>query len=441
MSRSKSLLPLILALMPTASWAGTVYVPLPGITAIGSSTFEAQVSFGNLANASREVSQVLLAAGTDGTVRGNGVPVVQSVPAGQNMLLKPAASFRGLLELTGAADTRYAARLARTGAAPGLDLALPVIGSSNLTKGGKTSTLQGLVSAETRTTDLVVSNLAKFAADCAVSFNRADGTAIGSPATVSLAPLSMRYFQNVFAIVGATGVTEVRASIVCSRDFHAFALLANSATGEVSLVAPSGSGESGLSVPGTEIVCPAGATCFDQPGVVAQPTVASPLTHLTFAPPVGTYKKLRLVLDVDHNGWSSAKPSALHELFWLVKGTNKNMFGYLTLRGPNTNQIQLWHGLGLSDARKKKIVQPFQAFPGHSYHIDYTYDAGARTITLKVFDGASLAIQVGSVPNVTSFAFAASEPLLLDLGFAGTNGDEAASLGWAYRDLHLELVR
>jgi hypothetical protein len=440
MSRSRSLLLWISALSVTpAAWAGTVYVPLPGITTVGASTYEAQVSLGNLAATTREISQFSLAVGTDGTQRGTAQPLVQPVLPGQNVLIKPAAAFRGLLELTGASDTRFAARLARTGLNAGPGTLLPVIGSDSATLGGKAVTLLGLVSADTRTTDVAVTNLGKQAADCTVSFKRTDGTAIGSPATVSLAPLSLRYFQNVFAVLGATGVTDVRGTVVCSRDFHAFALLANSFTGELALVAPSGRGESTLSIPGAAPVCPAGATCFDRSGVVAQPTAAVPATRLTFAPPAGTYRKIRLTMDVDHNGWNSAKPAALHQLFWLVKGTNKNMFGYLSLRGPNSNQMQLWHGIGLSDAKKKKVVRAFQAFPGRTYRIDYTYDAGGGVFSLKVFESGALAIEIGGAPNVGSFAFTAAEALLLDLGFPGTIPDEAASLGWAYRDVHLEM--
>src|SRR6185295_5262799 len=50
-----------------AAWAGTVYVPLPGVTAVGTATYEAQVSIGNPAVAARNISQVQIADDSDGT--------------------------------------------------------------------------------------------------------------------------------------------------------------------------------------------------------------------------------------------------------------------------------------------------------------------------------------------------------------------------------------
>lgn len=422
-----------------AAHAGTVYVPLPGVVTVGTSTYEVQVAVTNQAAVTRDVSQISIANGADGTQRGTQTPIVQSIPATQTVVLRPQASFRGLLELTGEASLRVAARLAPTGATTGPGTFLPLISSDTLSPANQPATIQGLVGADSRSSDLALVNLGKFAADCTVSFARADGSVVGSPATVTLPALSLRYFSNVFAILGASGFSEARASVVCSRDFYAYGLLFNTATGEVAFRGPSGRGESSLTVPGSEAACPPGASCFDVPGVFAQPISTNPTKRVAYVPPAGTYHKVRMTLDIYHNGWSSSKPSALHQLFWLVKNTNTDMIGYGTLRGPNSFVAQLWHGIGLTNKKKIKVVKPFQAAPGHTYHIDYTWDAGGHAITWTISEGTQVLLTATSAPNVGSLAFGTGDTILLDTSFPGTNTDEAASLGWVYSNLHLEL--
>src|SRR5215470_6621042 len=82
-----------------AAHAGTVYVPLPGVTTVGGATYEAQVSISNPATLGRSIDQVQLPTDSDGTQR-SGTPSPLAVMAGRTSVVKPAASFRGLLELT-----------------------------------------------------------------------------------------------------------------------------------------------------------------------------------------------------------------------------------------------------------------------------------------------------------------------------------------------------
>src|SRR6185295_18471182 len=151
--------------------------------------------------------------------------------------------------------------------------------------------LQGLLSGAGRTTSLTVVNVGQQAAQCTINLTRADGSAVIDPATVSLKPLSQRVFSDIFT---GAAVTEVRASVSCTREFFAFALLADAATGELAYIGPSGSGESLLRLPGEAPGCPLTATCFDAKGIVHQPTTALPVKRVIFAPAAGTYKKIRL---------------------------------------------------------------------------------------------------------------------------------------------------
>jgi hypothetical protein len=415
--------------------AGTVYVPAPGLSTVGGSTYEVQVAMTNTATAARDVKQTLLATDVDGTQR-SGTPTTVQVQPGRTSVVKAAASFRGLVELSGGGELRYAARLAGTG--PGrLGVYLPVITSDNLIGAGKSIALQGLLSGSGRTSDVTVVNLAHHASQCTATLTRADGTAIGTPATFAMKPLSQRAFPNILA--GVTAV-EVQLAVSCTREFFAFALLSDAATGELAYIGPSGSGESALRLPGEAPGCPVTAACFDAKGLVHSPTAAFPVKRLVFSPAPGTYSKLRLVMDVTVGPWSD-NPAALHMMFWLVKDKNFNMFGYLALRGPDTSQALLRHGIGLTHANKLKIVEPFVPVQGKTYRFDYTYDTATQKVDLAIFDGSQLVEQLTGAPNVGSFAFSATEKIVIDMGFPGTAPDERPTFGWDYRDVHVELSK
>jgi hypothetical protein len=419
----------------SAAHAGTVYVPSPGLATLGGSTYETQISVSNTAIAARDVKQMLLANDTDGTVRA-GTPSTLTVQPGRTSVVKAAASFRGLVELSGAGELRYAARVVGTG--PGrLGVYLPVITSDNMIAAGQTIALQGLLSGAGRTTSLTVVNVGQQASQCTINLLRADGSAVISPATVSLKPLSQRVFSDIFT---GAAVSEVRASVSCTKEFFAFALLADAATGELAYVGPSGSGESLLRLPGEAPGCPVTATCFDAKGIVHQPTAASPVKRVVFAPAAGTYKKIRLTMDVTAGEFWAQNPAALHMLFWLVKDRNFNMFGYASFRGPATNQVLLRHGIGLTHPNNLKVVQPLTVVPGKTYHLDYTYDTAGQVVDLAVSDGSTVT-HLTDNPNVGSFSFSATEKIIIDMGFPGTNPDEAPTFGWTYRDLHVELYK
>ncbi|HEY9422422.1 MAG TPA: hypothetical protein VIW92_13480, partial [Thermoanaerobaculia bacterium] len=174
-----------------AAQAGTVYVPTPGVSTVGGTAYEVQVSVSNAAGQPRETRQLLLANDTDGTQRGAQSTPVQ-VLAGRTAVIKPGASFRGLLELSGPADLRYSARL--TGARLGVQL--PVITSDNLIKPNQTAVLQSLVSGGGRASDVALVNLGHQGSQCTVGLFRADGSALAPAATVALKPLSQAYFAN-----------------------------------------------------------------------------------------------------------------------------------------------------------------------------------------------------------------------------------------------------
>jgi len=425
-----------------AAWAGSVYVPLPGITTVGGAPYETQISISNLGIAARTLNQVLLPNDTDGTQRA-GTPPTLVVQPGRTAVLKPAASFGGLLELSGGIEPRYGARLVGTGGAGQLGTYLPVLTSENLIKGGTTLALQGLLSGGTRTADLDLINLGKAAAQCTVNLTRADGSAIGTSASVTLKPLSQRYFANLFnGLIDASGVTEARAAITCNQTFFAFSLLADSATGLITYVGPSGSGASLLAVPGAPESCPAGATCLDHAGLVHMPTPATPVARATFPLAAGVVTRFRLQLDVSVAGFYPLDPDGKHLIYWFVINKNLDMPGLLYFRGPDAYTALARHGMGLTHPQKLKVVSPFQAVPGRTYHVDNDYDMAGGVYTITVTDAATGEVKatLRSTPNVRSFTTRAGDNILIDMGFKeGLVPDEVPSYNWRYSNIHVEV--
>jgi hypothetical protein len=433
-----------LALLPAAAVAGTVYVPLPGVSTVGSAAYEPQVAIANVSVSPATVQQVSLLESTDGTVRTGVTPTPLTVPASRTSVVLPPVGFRGLLEVSGSPNVRYAARLAGKGAAGALGVALPVISDANRTKANAAVVLQGLQASATRTTWLFLVNLGGFDATCGVALVKSDGTPT-TPASRSVAmePLSLLRVADLFSTAdAAAGVSEARVAVSCNREFYAFALLGDAASGELAVVEPSASGESALTVPGGEPPCPTGATCLSAKGVVLSPTPGQPEARVSFTPPVGAASRLRLSVDVTVGPWYPADPDGKHLVYWFVINKNRDMLGMLYFRGPTAYSALARHGVGLSHSQKPKIVTPFQGVPGRTYRVVNDYDMGRGVLTITVTDlltGDVMATLTGT-PNVSKVTFKATDRLLVDMGFEeGVTPDEVPSYGWTYSDVRVEV--
>lgn len=443
MLRSLPICILASSLLASAAWAGTVYVPLPGVSQVGTATYEAEVAATNMAAPAASTNQVLLSNDTDGTQR-PGQPAALQVPGNRTVIAKPGAAFRGLLELSGSPNLRYAARLAGKGAAGALGVALPVITSDNLRAANGSLVLQGLTRTSSRATHLTLVNLAKYPSTCTVTLLRADGSSLGAASSATLKPLSQRYFQDLFAVVpGAADQSDLRAAVSCTREFFAYALLTDSATGEVAVVEPSGSGESTLSIPGAEPECPTGATCYAAKGVVHKATKDRPVGRATFvSTKAGTATRLKLTLDVTVGDWFAADPDAKHLVYWFVINKNQDMPGMLYFRGPDEYTALARHGIALKHPQKLKITTPFQAVPGRTYRVVNDYDMAKGNYTITVTDVATGEIRatLADAPNVSKYTLKTGDKFLVDMGFPeGVTADEVPGYNWTWSDVRVEV--
>lgn len=438
----KCALCLALALLADAApaAAGAVYVPLPGIEAVGGSQWAPAVLAANSDGSEQAFKQVFLPADTDGTDRASN-PDSEPLGAGLTANLAPPAGEAGLLEIQGTDPLAFSARLVRAGESPSAGVFLPVLTSENLFTPGDVAYLQGIRRSESAATDWILVNLGHSAAQCTLRVFNGPGGQIGSTVTVPMLPLSMRTYSDFLADFAVTQIWVARVDASCTQPFYTFALTRDEETGEVAYLGPSGEGDSTLQLPGGDEPCPADAACFAVAGVVHNPTPAHPVQRVTFPVPPGSYKRIHYQMDVTHGGWSN-NPGGLHMLFWLVKNRNFYMYGYGNFQGPNENRILFRHGIELTHPEKIKILRPFAAQPGHTYHLDYTYDAEQGFLELIVFEGGQEVARLRGTPNVSEIPVDPGDKFIIDIGFIdGNNPNEMPTYGWSYRDISIDFIR
>src|SRR5436305_300048 len=309
-------------------------------------------------------------------------------------------------------------------------------------RANQTVSLPGLVSDASRTTDLNLVNLADAAATCTVSLVDADGTAIGQAATVALKPRSQRSLADVFSRLGASGVSEAQAAVSCSREFYAWAVIPDRATGRASVVKPvamavedkRGGGNSDGKPCGTGIIC------FERKGVVHKPTPENPVQRLAFTVPPGTYTRVKMGIDVTVGPWFTGQPDGKHLIYWFVLNKNFDMLGMLYFRGPDSYTALARYGIHLIHPDKIKLVKPFQAVPGHTYHCENDLDMAGGTITITVTDKATGQVtKLLGVPNVQLLTTKAKDKFLIDMAFPeDVVPDEVPAYGWTFANVQIQ---
>jgi hypothetical protein len=439
---NRSLLATLLAPILTAATAQarTFVVPSPPISEEAAAVFETRVAAHNATDRTLEVERHLLpgAAATGATAKAR-----LALPAGRTIPIATPPSFRGLLQLSGETGMEIRARLVARGAAEESGVDLPVIGSDNLFHAGETARLAGLVSTDATFTNLALVNLAGRAGRCAVTLSAAGGAPLGPTLTVMVGALSNLPFLHAFeGRSGPEGLAEASASVSCDQDFYAYAVLADSQTGRYGVVTPvagAGAPLEGKTAP----LCPTGATCFDADGIVHVPTPPPglPVGRVSFPAPSGVAKRLRLSLDVTVADWYPQQPSGKALIYWFVVAKNPDMPGLLYFRGPGKDEAFARHGMNLKHPEKIKIIVPFAAQIGHTYHVDNDYDMAGRTYTITITDSATgaVAAKLQGKPNVSSFTIKPALKFLVDMGFyPGKVPTEVPSYGWKYANVHVE---
>lgn len=325
-----------------------------------------------------------------------------------------------------------------------LAAAAPVMNEETTFQGGQTLALRGLFASDAVSANLALVNRSQAVNRCTLALATADGAGLSPVMSLTLQPGETRPFVDAFAR-RVRLLTEARATLSCQQSFYAYALLADGDTGRLDVVTPEASAEA-LAMVKDDVPCPTGAVCFDAPGVVHIPAPPPdlPVGRVSFPAPPGNAKRFRLTIDVTVADWYPDDPSGKHLIYWFVIDKNLDMPGLLYFLGPNKNEAFARHGIGLKHPQKIKVIKPFKAEVGHTYHVDNDYDMahGKYTVTVTDAETGQVAVVLKSRPNVKSFLVKAGLDILVDMGFyPGRVDGEVPSYGWKYANVHVEVYK
>lgn len=429
------------------AFAGFVYVPILNRTGSGGSVHSTEIWLSNSGTQERRYGTYFLAAGGDGTKR-TAPSIKATLLAGRTSKLVTINSpnVTGLLEIEAGTQVLVEARLASSPASGfAAYTEVPVISSNTMLPAGTAAHLQALSrDASGAYSDLDVVNLANLAATCSIQFFRADGSQIGSTATISVPPLALRHFPDALGTLGETALADARAQVSCNRAFFAFAAVFNPARTLLSFVTPSASGASTLAGPNGPGPSP-DAILFEQSGQVHKAVLGQAIKIVKIAVPQALLlKKITVELDVSPGPWNATKPDGNHNLLWLHRGKYRsNTVANVNTFGPPRSGIKNTQNLDMAARALTQQEVPLVFQEGVTYHLKYVYDADANKINLTVTSaGATLATldMDGSVLNKVISVPATG--LVLQLGHTAeqaAGGIEYPSYGWTWSNLLVEM--
>jgi len=307
---------------------------------------------------------------------------------------------------------------------------------------GEGVALRGLASSDSSFTSLLLVNWAPVASRCSLALEGPDGARLAPERSLTLEPLASAPFVDLF---DGREAMAAQARISCDQSFSAYALVAGRQTGEVESAPLAARLEPSVVAAKDAPECPAGALCFDAPGVVHVPEPAQPVGRVSFPAPAGTFSRLRATLDVTVADWFPAQPSGKHLIYWFVINKNLDMPGLLYFRGPGKDEAFARHGIRLTHPEKIKVIKPFAAQVGHTYHIDNDYNMAKRTYRVTITDAETGEVKVvlASTPNVRSYTMKRNSNFLFDMGFPLPYAEptEVPSFFWTYANVHIEAYK
>jgi hypothetical protein len=439
---------LTLLLGAQSLFAGAVYVPIATNTELQGIRYQTRVWITNAGSGPQEFRAFFIPTVADGTARGGANPTPVSVVPGGTFLLNSVAppGQRGLFEIDADPDLTVTARLVSI-LPDGTELigaSVPVISSDNLVQASRTAHVAGVLRRGAAVANLGLVNLGHSPVSCTLKAFRSNATQIAETAVVSLPPLTQAQFDDVLGFIGETAVTDARFEATCNQPYFLYTTLFEVGSGETTFLGPSASGASLLQRPGqtpAPTQCPAGAECYDVPGIFHQPQPGNRVKRISFPVPPGSYRVIKTRVETIIGPWNNPS-SGLHNIFWLARNANRDLFGYLNLRGPAQNSVLIRHGIGIPQGQKERIESAFPVVNGALYEWEWIYDTGTRLVEVIVRQGGQeLRRFAGGRPNVNQISVGSNDLFHMDFGFDGSNPNEPPTFGWTYQNLHLEFQR
>ena len=443
-----------LAAAPRAE-AGAVYVPIASNQVIDGIRYQTQVWITNTGTGTGTFSTVFIPTVADGTNRNGVDPIPVNVPPGGTFFLRSTGpdGGRGLYEVTADPDMVVTARLVSIlpSGEERLGATVPVLSAEDVLQPNETGHLVGVVRDQETVANLGVVNLGSTETTCTLQAFQLNAQQIADTAEVTLNPLTQVQFDDVLGLVGVGSIADSRFAVSCDDSFYAYSTLINVDTGDTTFIAPSTAATGEIQPPDTGPpapapgACPANAECFNVPGTIHSPTRNNLVKRVSLPVPQGSYRVVRLQLEVTLANWAQGNTSGLHSLFWFVRNRNRDMIGFVATWGPRTNGVLLRHGFDEPQHEKERIVRPLALQPGQTYHFTYVYDTEQDFVELVVRQGGANGTVVsrigGGRPDVNRVTSSPGDLFHVDFGFTGSNPKEPPTLGWVYKNLNVEFIR
>lgn len=462
---------LVLAAALVPAHAGTVYIPFATQQQIGQVRYRTEVVVSNASQVNRSFTTAFIASGRDG--RDITPSTAVTVPANSTFVLTNVAPAgrEGMLEVTGAPQIAVSARLvalSKSGKILG-STAIPAVGSANLTVENGTAQIQGVArTAAGMRQRFGVVNLGDGTASCSASAYRSNGAAIGNVVRLTAPPRSHSPLVLPLKAPGSALFTDARVEVTCDRPFYAYGLLVGPEAGRTAFLSPSGtlgslltaaaglrgdgdgggagtgagngdsdgdgtSGDGGDGTNGTD----SGAANDAGSPVIGQDSLSFAGTFLTprpgsssraFVLPLRTgvrYRRITVDFDLYLNKWQTPLFHALTSL----RRNDKTMYYGLIVRGDRAKTI-----LDLSHEQMARSDGPWKQ--GTQYHVRMITDAGARTVTLRLFKAGALVHTVTGRMVPKDLNLPAGRKMTVDFGIGKVaDGAYFPAFGWRYSNL------
>ncbi|HXU31547.1 MAG TPA: hypothetical protein VN851_13305 [Thermoanaerobaculia bacterium] len=414
--------------------AGESFIPIARNKPSGGGTSRTLVFVSNLSTTAKTFISQFLVAGTDG-VANPGESSTLTVGAGQTVQLATSipSGSSGMLRFDGPSDLRIDARLETTSSL-GVVLSearIPVLSPERVTPAGETLYLQAL---ERRAdgkplTDFGIANLTREAASCTVAAVRSNGQSIGSAASFSLFPLSVREFPEVWVTLGVPEIADARITVSCNKQFSAYALVFDVGGPRTAAVTPGGVLDGTL-----EPILRPGEVEFNAPGdfLIARATDSYRTYNIPLVPNL-VYQKATVDFDMFLNKF----PNGFYTSVTSMRRTHRDR-----------HQRKLYYGVQIRNDNKKTNLDLGDEVLVRSgggvwkkatqYHLKFEYDLTVNRVTLTVTKDGQRVFAVDGPPQTPELVDNGNA-ISVDFGQTGiADGAYFPPISWVYSNLQVK---
>jgi len=422
------LIALFASLVP--AFAGEVYVPFASNKLVSGSFYRTKVWVTNTGTATQRCDVRFIEAEVDGT-KVTTAPTPVNVAGGATVVLSNVAPVgkSGLLELSGPSQLVVTSRLEVVGLDDSVlgTTNVPVVAVGNVIGAKKVAEIQGLELTQRGTiTDFGIVNLNRASTQCTVKGFRSNNTQIAQTVVLSLAPLSVRHFDQALSILGENLITDVRMEVTCDKQFYPYALVYKPGAAETAFMLPSETLEGDL-IPGGGNPAD-GAIVVQQPGVFLAAKQGASFKAVVIPLVNGVqYKKATMEFDLATGRY----PGGLFSGITSLRRNDRTLFFGLIVRGDRSKTLL---DMGVTD----DIVQGPNGNPWKersNFHLWFEYNTETRLLTFKAYRNGALVQTLTGRTNHNDLSLN-GRVMSVDFGMTGiADGAYFPPVGWTYSNL------